>query len=159
MGRGVSRVAATSKMERFVIIVKDWKPLTIITKRFIMDVAAALDSPLIGAFDKAEVCEAVGNFLFYQLSKNYNKKDIGLYRDDGLAIFKNVSGSTAEKIKKDIQKLFKDNHLNITVQCNLKMSTISMSLSIFLMLRTDHFASPTTKSHIYIKNQTTHHLF
>ena len=72
------------------------------------------------AFDGAEVCEAVDNFL-YQLAKNYNKKDIGLYRDDGLAIFKNVSGSKAEKIKKDIQKLFKDNHLNITIQCNLKI--------------------------------------
>ena len=73
-----------------------------------------------GVFE-TEVCETVGNFLLYQLSKNYNKKDIGLYRDDGLAIFKNVSGSKAEKIKKDIQKLFKDNHLNITIQCNLKI--------------------------------------
>ena len=58
----------------------------------------------MGAFDGAEVCEDVGNFLLYQLSKNYNKKDIGLYRDDGLAIFKNVSGSKAEKIKKDCLK-------------------------------------------------------
>ena len=54
----------------------------------------------MGAFDGAEVCEAAGNFRPYQLSKNYNKKDIDLYRDDGLAIFKNVSGSKAEKIKK-----------------------------------------------------------
>ena len=44
--RGVSRAAATSKMERFVIIVNGWKPLTIITKRSILDVAAALDPPL-----------------------------------------------------------------------------------------------------------------
>ena len=39
-----------------------------------------------GLFDVAmgaEVCEAVGNFLLYQLSKNYNKKDIELYRDNG----------------------------------------------------------------------------
>ena len=28
--------------------------------------------------------------------------DIGLYRNDGLAIFKNVSGPKAGKIKKDI---------------------------------------------------------
>ena len=28
----------------------------------------------------------------------------------------NVRGCKAEKIKKDIQKLFKDNHLNITIQ-------------------------------------------
>ena len=45
--RGGSRTAATSKMERFVIIVNGWKPLTIITKRSILDVAAALDPPLI----------------------------------------------------------------------------------------------------------------
>ena len=44
--RGRSRAAATSKMERFVIIVKGWKPLTIITKRSILDVRAALDLPL-----------------------------------------------------------------------------------------------------------------
>ena len=33
-------------MERFVIIVNGWKPLTIITKRSILDVAAVLDPPL-----------------------------------------------------------------------------------------------------------------
>ena len=38
--------AATSKMERFVIKVNGSKPLTIITKRSILDVAAALDPPL-----------------------------------------------------------------------------------------------------------------
>ena len=36
-----------SKMEHFVIIVKGWKPLTIITKHSILDVTAALDPPLI----------------------------------------------------------------------------------------------------------------
>ena len=44
--RGGSRTAATSKMEHFVIIVNDWKPLTVITKCFILDVAAVLDPPL-----------------------------------------------------------------------------------------------------------------
>ena len=44
--RGGSRAAATSKMERFVIIVNDFQPLTIITKCSILDVAAALDLPL-----------------------------------------------------------------------------------------------------------------
>ena len=37
--RGGSRAAATSKIE-------SWKPLTIITKRSILDFAAALDPPL-----------------------------------------------------------------------------------------------------------------
>ena len=45
--RGGSRAAATSKMEHFVIIVNGWKPLTIITKRSILDVVAALDPPLL----------------------------------------------------------------------------------------------------------------
>ena len=44
--KGRSRSAATSKMERFAIIVNGWKPLTIIKKQSILDVAAALDPPL-----------------------------------------------------------------------------------------------------------------
>ena len=44
---GRSRTAATSKMEHFVVIVNAWKPLTIITNCSILDVAAALDPPLI----------------------------------------------------------------------------------------------------------------
>ena len=52
--RGGSRTAATSEMEHFVIIVNGWKPLTIITKCSILDVAAALDPPLLLAnlYDK-----------------------------------------------------------------------------------------------------------
>ena len=42
MTRGGCRAAETSKMERFVITVNGLKPLTIITKRSILDVAAAL---------------------------------------------------------------------------------------------------------------------
>ena len=45
--RGGSRTGATSKMARFVIIVNGWKPLTIITRRSILDVAAVLDPPLL----------------------------------------------------------------------------------------------------------------
>ena len=41
--RGGSWTAATSKMEHFVIIVNRSKPLTIITKCSILDVAAVLD--------------------------------------------------------------------------------------------------------------------
>ena len=47
-----STIAATSKMESFVIIVNGWKPLTIITKCSILDVEAALDPPLVTLFIK-----------------------------------------------------------------------------------------------------------
>ena len=58
--------------------------------------------------------------VFFCIRNEY--RDIGsTYQDDGLAIFKNVIGPKAEKIQKVIQKLFKDNHLNITIQCNLKI--------------------------------------
>ena len=45
--RGRSRTAGTSKMELFVIIVTGWKPLTIVKKSSILNVAAVLDPPLI----------------------------------------------------------------------------------------------------------------
>ena len=48
IGRGGSRAAATSKIERFMIIVNGIQTLTIITKHSISDAAAALDPPLIG---------------------------------------------------------------------------------------------------------------
>ena len=44
--RGVSRTAATSKIELFVIIVNGFQRLTIITMCSIMDVAVDLDPPL-----------------------------------------------------------------------------------------------------------------
>ena len=74
----------------------------------------------MGAYGGAEVCELVGTFLLYKLSLKYNKNDIGFYRDDGLAIFKNISGPKSEKIEKNIQKLFKENQLDIVTQCNMK---------------------------------------
>ena len=49
--RDGSRTAVTSKMECFVIIVNGWKPLTIITKRSILDVAAVLDPPQLVVSD------------------------------------------------------------------------------------------------------------
>ena len=45
--------------------------------------------------------------------------DIGLYRDDGLSRFQNISGPDSERIKKKMCKIFKENRLNITVSCNL----------------------------------------
>ena len=46
---------------------------------------------------------------------------MGLYRDDGQVVFENVSGPQAEKIKKRIQKIFKENGLQIIILCNLKI--------------------------------------
>ena len=42
----------------------------------------------MGSYDGAEVCELVGLFILNDLCNEYGKDNIGLYRDDGLAIFK-----------------------------------------------------------------------
>ena len=76
---------------------------------------------MMGAYDGVEVCELVGKYFLYELSKLYEKKDIGLYRDDGLVVFKNKSAPESEKIKKLIQAIFLENELKITIQCNLKI--------------------------------------
>ena len=56
----------------------------------------------MGSYDGAEVCDLVENYFLYELSKLYVKKEIGLYRDKGLAVFKNKGGPKSEIIKKSI---------------------------------------------------------
>ena len=85
-----------------------------------MNKDSGLFDATMGAYDVSEVCELVGTYLLYKLSMKHNKNNIGLYRNNGLAIFKNISGPKSEKFKKDIQKLFKENELDIVIQCNLK---------------------------------------
>ena len=53
----------------------------------------------------------MGIYIQAQLSEKYDKKDFGLYRDDGLAVFRNITGPQAERIKKNFQRIFKENHL------------------------------------------------
>ena len=43
------------------------------------------DVPM-GCYDGAEVCELVGSYLLKKVSNIVDKKSIGLYRDDGLAV-------------------------------------------------------------------------
>ena len=45
----------------------------------------------MGSFDGAEICELVGIFILNHLGKRFGKENIGLYRDDGLAIIKSKS--------------------------------------------------------------------
>ena len=75
----------------------------------------------MGAYDGAEVCELVGTFLLQKNSKICNKCDIGLYRDDGLAVFRNKSGTHLEKIKKELKRFFKEYDLEIIAESNRKI--------------------------------------
>ena len=75
----------------------------------------------MGSYDGAEVCELVGLFILNGLGITYGKEDIGLYRDDGLAVFKNITGPQADRIRKDITRHFKTHGMNITIQTNLEI--------------------------------------
>ena len=94
-------------------------------------------------------------FLLYQFSNEYNKKDIGLSRDDGLAVFKSKSGPQAERIKKDFQKIFRENDLNIAIKCNLKIVDY-LDVTLNLLNSTyKPFSKPNNEIN-YINKETNH---
>ena len=76
---------------------------------------------IMSTYIGAEVFELIGIFMLLLPNKHVNKNNIGLYRDDDLAILKNTSNPEAEKLKKKFQKLFKEkvtNSLDIKLNLN-----------------------------------------
>ena len=71
-----------------------------------------------------EVCEIVGSYILNLLVNILDKDLVGLYRDDGLAIIRNLSSPEIERKRKAIIKLFKECGLNITIKTNLKIVNI-----------------------------------
>ena len=69
----------------------------------------------MGCFDGAEICELVGVFALSELSKEIPDGNIGLYRDDGLGVLWDTPGNRADRIRKEIIKVFKNLGLNIVV--------------------------------------------
>ena len=75
----------------------------------------------MGCYDGAEIYELVGIYIQSKLCKLMNKKDFGLYRDDGLGILRNTSGTEAARKRKIIIKIFKECGLSITFEVNKKI--------------------------------------
>lgn len=76
----------------------------------------------MGSYDGAEVCELVGLFMLHKLDQKFtNNKNIGLYRDDGLAAFRNMGPRTADKTRKLFIETFAESGLRITIESNLKV--------------------------------------
>ena len=75
----------------------------------------------MGSYDGAEVCELIGIFMLGLIGNKYNPNNIGLDRDDGLAVFKNTSGPQSEKNKKTFQKMFKNKGLDIIISFNVEI--------------------------------------
>ena len=72
----------------------------------------------MGSSDGAEICDMVGLFLLHQLAKLVGKSNIGLYRNNGLAILV-ASGPELERLKRKIIKLFQSHGLKIISSTNL----------------------------------------
>ena len=76
----------------------------------------------MGCLDGAEICELVGTYALATLpAEKFPKKDIGLYRDDGLAVLRGASGPAAERMKKLLTQHFKTLGLRITIRTNLRV--------------------------------------
>ena len=74
----------------------------------------------MGCYEGAEICKLVGIYIQSKLCKLINKKDFGLYRDDGLGILRNTSGPEADRKRKSVTKVFKECGLSITYEVNEK---------------------------------------
>ena len=94
----------------------------------------------MGGFHRAEVCDLVGLYLLSQLREII--PNVGLYRDDGLA----VSSATCRQIelmKKKICQLFDRNGLKVTIVANAKEVnfldvTLNLSDGIFKLYMKDN---------------------
>ena len=73
----------------------------------------------MGCFDGAEVCELVGSLILTKLCNVLQRENVGLYRDDGLAIVKQMPGPELERKRKKIIEIFKKYGLAITIKTNL----------------------------------------
>ena len=61
----------------------------------------------MGSLDGAELTKLTGLFMLNELSKTFIKENIGIYRDDGLSVFKNYNGHQLDKAKKEMIELLK----------------------------------------------------
>ena len=79
------------------------------------------DVPM-GSFFGAELCDLIGLYALSKLKSLYDFKEIGLYRDDGLAIIQPKNNQDLENKNKKTARIFKDIGFKIT--CNYMQLSI-----------------------------------
>ena len=90
----------------------------------------------MGSYDGTQMCDLVGLFVLNTLAEKFGKDNIGLYRDDGLAVIKGTSGRLADKARKDLCAIFKKFGLRITAEVNHQVVNF---LHITLNLRDEEY--------------------
>ena len=77
------------------------------------------------SYDGAETCELVGTYILSQPKEIPYEMEIGLYRDDGLAVLnqtpQKIEKKKQKQKKKQICKVFARNNLRITIEANEKV--------------------------------------
>ena len=73
----------------------------------------------MGSYDGVETCELIGADMLSLIAPKF-KNEVGLYRDDGLAICK-ATPKEIEKPKQEVCQVFKSNGLKITIEANKKV--------------------------------------
>ena len=106
----------------------------------------------MGSFDGAESCELVGLYILSQLQ--HLDINVGLYRDDGLAIC-NKTPRLIELIKKEICTIFTRNNLKITIDAN-KTTVDFLDITLNLTTRTYKPFMKPNNTPLYVHSQSNH---
>ena len=89
------------------------------------------------SYDGAEGCELVRLYLLGKLAPLIGTKNVGLYRDEGLAVMHQADGEKIDRIRKGIIALFKsEGNLSITIDTNLTETDL---LDVSFNLEIDKF--------------------
>ena len=99
--------------------------------------------------------DLVGLYILDRLQKTYMSSQIGLYRDDGLAIIKYKNNQDFENIKKQTIEIFKNIGSSITIdirmtRCNFLDNTLDLANSCYMPYRKKNFST------IYINFNSNH---
>ena len=77
----------------------------------------------MGSFDGAELCELIGIYIQSLLTDSIElitKENIGLYRDDGLILLRNINSQQTDRLRKRIIKKFQSIGFKIEIVTNLQ---------------------------------------
>ena len=95
--------------------------------------------------------------MSYILSTKYGRNHNGIYRDDELACFKNVSGPKADRIRKDFINMFRK-EFQLSNVCEINLKTVNF-LDVTLDLTTGKYKPYNTPGNIplYISVKSNYH--
>ena len=75
----------------------------------------------MGSDDGAETFELVGLLMLSKLVHLSQDNFVGLYRDDGLSVLRDLPGPETERLRKNVVNIFKNCGLSITSKTNVKI--------------------------------------